>query len=61
MMWWAGHVARVGEERKMYRVLLEGLKERGHVECQDLDGNVRSEWLLGRVSGGRGVDSVDSR
>jgi hypothetical protein len=27
-MRWAGHVARMGEERNMYRVLMESQKER---------------------------------
>jgi hypothetical protein len=29
-MRWAGHVARTGEERKAYRLLWEGQKERDH-------------------------------
>jgi hypothetical protein len=32
---WAGHVARMGEKRNAYRILLESQKERDHWE--DLD------------------------
>jgi hypothetical protein len=31
-MRWAEHVARIEEERKIYRVLLVKPKERGHLE-----------------------------
>jgi hypothetical protein len=51
MMWWAGHVARVGEERKMYRVLLrrpEGKRPRGiprlRWECEIRMAFGESEW-----------------
>jgi hypothetical protein len=33
-MRWAGHVARMGEERKLYKVWWESLKERDHWEDQ---------------------------
>jgi hypothetical protein len=29
-MRWAGHVARMGEDRGVHRVLVGGLRERGH-------------------------------
>jgi hypothetical protein len=29
-MRWAGHVARMGQKRKAYRILLESQKERDH-------------------------------
>jgi hypothetical protein len=45
-MRWAGHVARMGEERKTYRVLV-GKKERDHLEDQGVDGRMRLEWILG--------------
>jgi hypothetical protein len=35
---WAGHVARMGEERKVYRVLVGKPKERDHSEDQSVDG-----------------------
>jgi hypothetical protein len=52
-MRWARHVARRGEERKMYRVLVgkpEG--RRDHLEDQGVDGRMGSEWILGRLAGG---------
>jgi hypothetical protein len=50
-MRWAGHVARMGEERKTYRVLV-GKKERDHLEDQGVDGRMGLEWILGRLTGG---------
>jgi hypothetical protein len=51
-MRWAGHVARMGEERIVYRVL-EGNPEKGdHLEEQDVDGRMGSELILGRQAGG---------
>jgi hypothetical protein len=43
-MKWAGHVARMGEERNVYRVLME--KPEGKRPLG------RSEWILGRLTGG---------
>jgi hypothetical protein len=43
-MRWAGHVARMGEERKVYRVLAEKLKGKGPL------GRMESEWILGRLA-----------
>jgi hypothetical protein len=51
-MRWAGHVARMGEERKMYRVLV-GKPERNRPlrrprrRCEE-----GSEWILGRLAWG---------
>jgi hypothetical protein len=47
-MRWAGHVACVGEERNVCRVLMgkpEGRKPLGRPRC-------RWEWILGRLAGG---------
>jgi hypothetical protein len=61
-MRWAGHVARMGEERKVYKVLVEKPKERDHLEDQGLGGKMGSEWILGRLAwgGGCGLDSTGS-
>jgi hypothetical protein len=51
-MRWAGHVAHMGEERKLYRVLVgkpPGKKD--HLEDQDVTGRMGSEWILGRLAG----------
>jgi hypothetical protein len=59
-MRWAGHVARMGEGRNMYRVLVgkpEGKRPLGRPRhCWE----VGSKWTLGRLFGGCGVDSPGS-
>jgi hypothetical protein len=51
-MRWAGHVACMGEERNVYRVLMVKPEERDHLEGQGIDGRMGSEWILGRLAGG---------
>ena len=43
-MSWVGHVARMGERRGVYRVLLGKLRERGHLEDTGLDGRIILRW-----------------
>jgi hypothetical protein len=48
-MRWAGHVARMGEKRNAYRILVgkpEG--KRDHWEDQDVDGWTILKWILER-------------
>jgi hypothetical protein len=47
----------MGEERKVYRVLVGKLEGKRPFERPRLDGLMESEWILGRLVGG-GVDSV---
>jgi hypothetical protein len=50
-MRWAGHVARMGQERTVYRVLMrkpEGKRPLGRPKRRWMG----SEWILGRLSGG---------
>jgi hypothetical protein len=42
----------MGEERKVYRVLVGKPKEIDHLENQGVDGRMGSEWILGRMAGG---------
>jgi hypothetical protein len=49
-MKWAGHVARMGEERKCTRFWWESPKERDHLEDQGVGGKMGSEWILGRLA-----------
>jgi hypothetical protein len=42
-MRWAGHVARMGQERKLYKVLVGKPEERDHSEDQDVGGRMASE------------------
>jgi hypothetical protein len=37
-MRWAGNVARMGEGRNVYRVLVVKFEERGHLKDQSVDG-----------------------
>jgi hypothetical protein len=36
----AGHVARMGERRSLYRVLVRSLRERDHLEDPGIDGSI---------------------
>jgi hypothetical protein len=57
----AGHVARMGEERKVYKVLVGKLEgKRDHLEDQGIGGKMGSEWILGRLAWGCGLDSTGS-
>jgi hypothetical protein len=61
-MRWAGHVARMGEGRKVYRILVEKPEgKRDHLEDQGVDGRMGLEQTLGALAGGCGVDSAGSR
>jgi hypothetical protein len=51
-MSWAGHVARMGEERKVYKVLVGKPEERDHLEDQGVGAKMGSEWILGRLACG---------
>jgi hypothetical protein len=57
-MRWAGHVARMGEERKLHKVLVGNQKERGHLEDQGVDGRMGSVWIVGRLAGGAWSRSI---
>jgi hypothetical protein len=46
-MRWTGHVARMGEDRKVY-----SQKERDHLEDQGADGRIGLEWILRRLARG---------
>jgi hypothetical protein len=59
-MRWADHVARMGEERKVYKVLGESPREGDHLEDQGISGKMGSEWILGRLAWGCGLDSTVS-
>jgi hypothetical protein len=51
----------MGEERKVYKVLVGNPKGKRPLGRTRRSGRMRSEWVLGRVAEGRyGVDSVGS-
>jgi hypothetical protein len=47
-MRWTGHVARMGEGRCAYKVLVGGPKVRDHWEDLDVSGRITLRWTLGR-------------
>jgi hypothetical protein len=51
-MRWAGHVASMREERKVYKVLMGKPEGKTPLGDQRVDGRVGSEWILGRLAGG---------
>jgi hypothetical protein len=51
-MRWAGHVARMGEERNVYKILMGKQEERDHLEDKGIGRSMGSEWILGRLAGG---------
>jgi hypothetical protein len=51
-MKWTRHVARMGEERKVYKVLVGKPEGNRHLEDQGIDGRMGSEWILGRLAAG---------
>jgi hypothetical protein len=54
-------VACMGEERKVYKVLVGKPEGKGHWEDQGVGGKMGSEWILGRLAwGGFGLDSTVS-
>jgi hypothetical protein len=42
----------MGEERKLYSVVVGSPEERNHSEDQGVGGRMGSEWILGRLAGG---------
>jgi len=43
---WAGHVARMGEKRGVYRVLVGKPKENNHLEDLSVDGRIILRWIF---------------
>jgi hypothetical protein len=56
-MRWAGHVARMGEDKKVYKVLVGKPEGRDHLEDQGVGGKMGSEWILGRLAWGVWIGS----
>ena len=50
-MRWAGHVARVGEDRVVYRVWWRNLRERDQWGDQDVDGRIILRWIFRKLEG----------
>ena len=45
-MRWTGHVARIGERRGIYRVLVGNLKERDRLGGLGVDGRIILSWIF---------------
>jgi len=45
-MRWAGHVARIGENRGVYRVWCGNLRVRRHLKDPGVDGRIILRWLF---------------
>jgi hypothetical protein len=54
-MRWAGHVARMGEERKVYKVLVGKPKGKRPLGRPRRTWEMGSEWILGRLTWGGGI------
>jgi hypothetical protein len=51
-MRWTGHVARMGEERKVYKVLMGKPEKNSPLGRPRRRWGMGSEWVLGRLAGG---------
>jgi hypothetical protein len=58
MRYVAGHVARVGEERKVYKILAGKPEGKRPLRRPREDGKMAPEWILGRLAWGGGVDCI---
>jgi hypothetical protein len=50
-MRWLRYVARMGEERKVFKVPVESSKERDHLKDRGIGGRLRSKLILRRLTG----------
>ena len=55
-MRWAGNVARIGDRRGAYRVLVGELREGDHLEDLDVGGRIILKLVFKTWHGGRGPD-----
>jgi hypothetical protein len=46
MMRWAGYVARMGEKRNAYRILVGKPEGKRQLEDLDIDGRIILKWML---------------
>jgi hypothetical protein len=51
-MRWVRHVAHIGEERKVYKVMVGKPGEKKQLKDQGIDGKMGSEWILRRLAEG---------
>ena len=58
---WAGHVARMGEDRGVHRALVRKPEGKSHWGDQDVDGRIILIWIFRKLEGSWGLDGVGSR
>ena len=51
-MRWAGYVARMGERRRVYTVLVEKPEGKRTLEDADVDGRIILKWIFRNRNGG---------
>jgi hypothetical protein len=56
-MRWAGHVARVGEGREVFKVLVGKPEGKRTLKDEEIDGRMGSKWNFGRLAEG-GVEWI---
>jgi hypothetical protein len=54
-MRWAGHVARMGEEKGVHRCWWGSRRERGHWGDPDVDGRIILGWIFRKLEGVVGI------
>jgi hypothetical protein len=59
-MRWAGLVARKGEDRGVYKVLVGNLRERDHWEDPDVEERIILEWIFRKWDWGYVLDWAGS-
>jgi len=59
-MRWAGHVARMGESRGVYRVLVGKLEGKNHLGDPGVDWWIILRWIFGKWDVGYGLDRSGS-
>jgi hypothetical protein len=59
-MRWAEHVARMGERRIAYRVLVGNLRERDHLGDPGVDMRIVIRWIFRNWNEGYGLDPACS-
>ena len=59
---WVRHVARMGDRKGIYRVMVGNLRKRGHLEDPGVDGRIILRWIFRKCVGGMNwVDMAQDR